>query len=92
MNTERIKIMETEEDIIERLVRQGSSDEELFNKYPEYVGHITRYRKFLIEELTIKAEGLQEAIGEGGIRSLFRRTTSSYASRHGTSVCKSKQV
>ena len=66
MNTERIKIMETEEEIIERLIIQGSSDEELFNKYPEYVGHITRYREFLIEELTIKAEGLQEAIGEGG--------------------------
>ena len=43
--------METEIDYIERLVREGSSDEELFNKYPEYIGHITRYREFLINTI-----------------------------------------
>ena len=44
-----LEVMETETEIIERLVRQGSSDEELFNKYPEYIGHITRYRKYVID-------------------------------------------
>ncbi len=42
--------METEIKTIERLIRQGSSDEELFEKYPKHIDHIKSYREFLIEQ------------------------------------------
>ena len=42
--------METELQTIERLMRQGSSDEELFKKYPKHIDHIKSYREFLIEQ------------------------------------------
>jgi hypothetical protein len=42
--------METEIKTIERLIRQGSTDEELFKKYPKHIDHINSYREFLIEQ------------------------------------------
>ena len=42
--------METEIKTIERLIRQGSTDEELFGKYPKHIDHIKSYREFLIEQ------------------------------------------
>jgi hypothetical protein len=42
--------METEIQTIERLIRQGSTDEELFKKYPKHIDHIKTYREFLIEQ------------------------------------------
>ena len=39
--------METEIQTIERLIRQGSSDEELFKKYPKHIDHIKSYREFI---------------------------------------------
>ena len=42
--------METEIQTIERLIKQGSSDEELFEKYPKHINHIKSYREFLIEQ------------------------------------------
>ena len=42
--------METEIQTIVRLMRQGSSDEELFKKYPKHIDRIKNYREFLIEQ------------------------------------------
>jgi hypothetical protein len=42
--------METEIKTIERLIRQGSTNEELFEKYPKHIDHIKSYREFLIEQ------------------------------------------
>ncbi len=42
--------METEIQTIERLIKQGSSDEELFEKYQNHIDHIKSYREFLIEQ------------------------------------------
>ena len=42
--------METEIQTIERLMRQGSSDEELFKMFPERIDHIKSYREFIIEQ------------------------------------------
>ena len=39
--------METEIQTIERLMREGSSVEELSKKYPKYIDHIKLYREFL---------------------------------------------
>lgn len=39
--------METERQTIKRLIRQGSSDEELFKRYPKYIGYIKRYRDYI---------------------------------------------
>ena len=46
--------METEIQTIERLIRQGSSDEELFEKYPNHIDHIKSYRGFLKKLTTNK--------------------------------------
>ena len=42
--------METEIKTIERLIKQGSSDEELFEKYPKHIDRIKSYREFLIQQ------------------------------------------
>jgi len=42
--------METEIQTIKRLIRQGSSNEELFEKYPKHIDHIKDYREFFIEQ------------------------------------------
>jgi predicted small metal-binding protein len=44
--------METEIKTIERLIRQGSSDEELFEKYPKHIDHIKSYREFLDKQIS----------------------------------------
>ena len=42
--------METEKQIVERLIRQGSPKEELFKKYPKHIDHITNYRLLIYDK------------------------------------------
>ena len=42
--------METKIQTIERLIRQGSTDEELFKMFPKHIDYIKDYREFLIEQ------------------------------------------
>ena len=42
--------METEIQTINRLMRQGFSDEKLFKMFPQHIDYIKGYREFLIEQ------------------------------------------
>ena len=42
--------METEIQSINRLMREGFSDEKLFKMFPKHIDHIKDYREFLIEQ------------------------------------------
>lgn len=42
--------METEMQTIERLIRQGFSNEKLFKMFPTHINYIENYREFLIEQ------------------------------------------
>jgi hypothetical protein len=42
--------METKEQSINRLIRQGFSDEKLFKMFPKHIDYIKDYREFLIEQ------------------------------------------
>ena len=42
--------METEIQSINRLIRQGFSDEKLFKMFPKHIDYIKDYREFLIEQ------------------------------------------
>lgn len=42
--------METEIQLINRLMREGFSDEKLFKMFPKHIDYIKDYREFLIEQ------------------------------------------
>ena len=42
--------METEIQTIEKLIRQGYSDEKLFKMFPKHIDHIKIYMEFIIEQ------------------------------------------
>ena len=42
--------METEIQTINRLIREGFSDEKLFKMFPKHIDYIKDYREFLIEQ------------------------------------------
>ena len=42
--------METEIQSINRLIREGFSDEKLFKMFPKHIDYIKDYREFLIEQ------------------------------------------